>query len=66
MGEGLYPQLVQAACLLATDPFPRVARLGKAALLMAEVELTHALPPSSSPHRHSVGERPGGHSFHVI
>ena len=53
VGEGLYHQLVQAACLLAQDPFPRVNQLGKAALLLAGVELTPALhsppPPGHVP-----------------
>ena len=51
VGEGLYHQLVQAACLLAQDPFPRVSQLGKAALLVAGVELTPAQhsPPGHVP-----------------
>lgn len=39
VGGGLYKHLLQAACTLATDPAPKVARLGKAALRVADVEL---------------------------
>ena len=38
-GAGLYAHLLQAACTLATDPAPKVAKLGKAALRVADVEL---------------------------
>lgn len=39
VGGGLYKHLLQAACTLATDPAPKVARIGKAALRVADVEL---------------------------
>ena len=39
VGEGLYPQLVEAACLLAIDASPPVAHAGRLALRTAEVEL---------------------------
>ncbi|KAK9819637.1 hypothetical protein WJX72_000593 [[Myrmecia] bisecta] len=39
LGGGLYECLLMAACMLATDPAPRVAKLGKAALRVAHVEL---------------------------
>ena len=39
VGGGLYKHLLQAACTLATDPAPKVARVGKAALRVADVEL---------------------------
>ena len=58
VGEGLYSQLVEATCLLASDPFPRVARLGKAALLVADVELVPQ-PIPQHPSRSSLSERPG-------
>ena len=46
VGGGLYKHLLQAACTLATDPAPKVARIGKAALKVADVELA---PASQSP-----------------
>lgn len=39
VGGGLYKHLLQAACTLATDPAPKVARIGKAALRVADVEM---------------------------
>lgn len=39
VGGGLYKHLLQAACTLATDPAPKVAKLGTAALRVADVEL---------------------------
>ena len=39
VGGGLYKHLLQAACTLATDPAPKVATIGKAALRAADVEL---------------------------
>lgn len=47
VGGGLYKLLLQAACTLATDPAPRVASLGKAALRAADVELT--MLPTAGP-----------------
>ena len=46
-GGGLYQLLLQAACTLATDPAPKVATLGLAALRAADVELT--LVPTAGP-----------------
>lgn len=47
VGGGLYEMLLQAACTLATDPAPKVATLGLAALRAAHVELT--LVPTAGP-----------------
>lgn len=47
MGGGLYKHLLQAACTLATDPAPKVARIGKAALRVADVELASVPAPAS-------------------
>ena len=48
VGEGLYPQLVEAACLLAIDPSPRVAHAGRLALRTADVELIPVSTAASS------------------
>lgn len=48
VGEGLYPQLVEAACLLAIDPSPRVAHAGRMALRTADVELIPVSTAASS------------------
>ena len=47
VGGGLYQLLLQAACTLATDPAPKVATLGLAALRAADVELT--VVPTAGP-----------------
>ena len=47
VGGGLYKHLLQAACTLATDPAPKVARIGKAALRVADVELAPVPAPAS-------------------
>lgn len=39
VGGGLYAHLLDAACVLATDPSPRVAQMGNTALRVARVEL---------------------------
>jgi hypothetical protein len=57
VGGGLYKHLLQAACTLATDPAPKVARLGKAALRVADVELAPVSVTSgwfSVAHMHAV------------
>ena len=40
VGGGLYGHLLDALCTLATDPAPSVARMGKAVLLLAGVQIT--------------------------
>ena len=40
VGGGLYGHLLDAMCTLATDPAPSVARMGKAVLLLAGVQIT--------------------------
>ena len=47
VGGGLYKHLLQAACTLATDPAPKVARIGKAALRVADVVLAPVPAPAS-------------------
>lgn len=49
VGGGLYKHLLQAACTLATDPAPKVARIGKAALRVADVELAPVLSAAGQP-----------------
>ncbi|GAB4817626.1 hypothetical protein N2152v2_004672 [Parachlorella kessleri] len=48
VGGGLYLAVVEALCTLATDPSPRVAAAGQAALRSANVELVEVSPAGSA------------------
>jgi len=58
-GSGIYEHLCQAMFLLATDPSPTVARLGRSALTVCNVELVAVLPKQPMASEHS-GSMHGG------
>ena len=48
VGGGLYSNLLEAACMMATDPSPRVAHAGRGALRTADLELVPVATSAAS------------------